>query len=179
MALAMKVLCFLVVTYFGICCATVYKVGDSDGWIQKDYDYYKDWAWSKTFYVGDTIVFEYKPNEDKVIQVRSHDDFRSCNTSDPKSVFTSGEDSVTMEKPGHHFFVSDKHCKTGQKVDIRVHHQVVPTPAPAPAPSPSAPSEAPGPSPSSPKSDASTVKTVEGLFVYLVVGLFAFACVGY
>lgn len=45
-----------VVALFGVCFGgTVYKVGDSHGWTAKDSFNYKEWAASKTFYVGDTI----------------------------------------------------------------------------------------------------------------------------
>ncbi|VVB06678.1 unnamed protein product [Arabis nemorensis] len=65
------IFCFMLVIFMVLlswCSATVYKVGDSDGWTAKD-DVYYDWAYPKEFHVGDSLVFEYDPNFNDVTQV--------------------------------------------------------------------------------------------------------------
>ncbi|EFH51740.1 hypothetical protein ARALYDRAFT_905181 [Arabidopsis lyrata subsp. lyrata] len=49
--------------------ATVYKVGDSDGWTTKDETYNYFWVEDKEFHVGDSLVFEYDPLFNDVTQV--------------------------------------------------------------------------------------------------------------
>ncbi|XP_051129319.1 mavicyanin [Andrographis paniculata] len=133
----------------------VYKVGDSAGWTTIGNVDYKKWAVSKNFQVGDVIVFEYNPQFHNVMRV-THADYRACNASSPMSTHTTGNDSITIDSHGHHFFVCavPGHCQAGQKVDINVlrapsvslspkeslrpsSDPKVATPAPAMAPPPS------------------------------------------
>ncbi|XP_047334089.1 mavicyanin-like [Impatiens glandulifera] len=116
----------------------IYNVGDSVGWTNNGSFNYKSWSSTKTFQVGDTIVFEYKPQFDNVVRV-THKNFNSCNSTAGYYNLSSGADSITIMKPGHFFFISGfpGHCLSGQKVDIRVGSGLQPTsPAQSPAPSP-------------------------------------------
>ncbi|OVA05477.1 Plastocyanin-like [Macleaya cordata] len=141
--------------------AAVYKVGDSAGWTLKVPVDYKKWAASKTFYVGDTIVFEYDPTFHNVMQVNITD-YKSCNATAPMATYKTGKDSITIKKHGHYFFLCGvpKHCDAGQKVDIRVVSDAPspsgsssPASSPSPSPSPSSPST-PAPAPAPSKSNA-------------------------
>lgn len=89
-------------------------------------------------------VFEYNATNDNVIQV-THSEFRSCNTSAPKRMFNSGNDSFTIKSPGHYYFTSNVsgHCQAGQKLDVRVLKHPIPASPPSPTTTPS-----PSPSPS-------------------------------
>ncbi|GFP83840.1 mavicyanin [Phtheirospermum japonicum] len=127
----------------------VHTVGDTAGWTIIGTVDYKNWAVTKTFHVGDTIVFNYKRELHNVIRV-THAEYKSCNVSSPISTHNSGNDSITIDTVGHHFFVCGMpgHCEAGQKVDINVPRgpSVVPSPLGSPPPSPVA---IPAPSPSS------------------------------
>ncbi|XP_038689959.1 mavicyanin-like [Tripterygium wilfordii] len=105
----------------GACSGAVYRVGDSAGWTAMGGVDYNNWASSKTFHVGDTIVFEYETMFDNVKQVREND-FRTCNVSSPMVTYFSGSDSVTLNRPTNLYFTCDVpgHCEAGQKVEIRV-----------------------------------------------------------
>ncbi|XXG56480.1 hypothetical protein AAC387_Pa03g3875 [Persea americana] len=121
----------------------IYKVGDSEGWTIGNVSY-ASWAASKTFHVGDTIVFEYNKQFHNVLQV-SRDEYRSCNGTSPITTHTSGNDSITIKRKGHYFFLCGVpgHCGLGQKVDIRVVNQTlspVSSPSSSPTASPSTPS---------------------------------------
>ncbi|CAL9231658.1 unnamed protein product [Arabidopsis halleri] len=138
--------------------AAVYKVGDSAGWTTIANVDYKLWASTKTFHIGDTVLFEYNPQFHNVMRV-THPMYRSCNTSKPISTFTTGNDSITLTNHGHHFFFCGVpgHCLAGQKLDLNVLLPASSTPLSEPPISSSSPPSSantipaagvPGPSPS-------------------------------
>lgn len=92
-------------------------------------------------------VFEYNKQFHNVLQV-SRDEYRSCNGTSPITTHTSGNDSITIKRKGHYFFLCGVpgHCGLGQKVDIRVVNQTlspVSSPSSSPTASPSTPSSSP------------------------------------
>ncbi|XP_051141934.1 mavicyanin-like isoform X2 [Andrographis paniculata] len=100
---------------------SVYRVGDSPGWtIIGNVDYHS-WSSSKTFRVGDTLIFEYDPRFHNVLEV-SRSDYHSCDSTAPIANYTSGNDTIVVRWPGHYYYVCGfvGHCQAGQKVDIRV-----------------------------------------------------------
>ncbi|XP_065859258.1 mavicyanin [Euphorbia lathyris] len=163
--------------------ATVYKVGDTAGWTTIGNIDYKQWSATKTFHLGDLIVFEYNSQFHNVMRV-THNMYKSCNASAPMATYTTGNDSVTIKTRGHHYFICGVpgHCQAGQKLDInvpRLHvQQLAPSPSsssistPAAPNSPSVPAaKVSGPSPNS----AASFKPM--LAVFLGLFLFNFACV--
>ncbi|KAL6981547.1 hypothetical protein U1Q18_023174 [Sarracenia purpurea var. burkii] len=58
----------------------VYEVSDSAGWINTGHLDYKSWSSTKTFHVGDTIMFEYNKQFQNVIRV-THKNFNTCNAT--------------------------------------------------------------------------------------------------
>ncbi|KAM1057932.1 hypothetical protein ACFX15_030493 [Malus domestica] len=182
----------MVVALSGVCFGgTVYKVGDSHGWTAKDGFNYKEWAASKTFYVGDTIVFEYNAKEHNVAQV-THGNFKACNSTDAITTTASGNDSIKLTKPEHLFYICGVpgHCQAGQKVDIRVvasssgpnASSPIHTPPPSSSnPNASSPSHTPAPSSSNPnasvspapvsseKSSAPFVQSSNGLLILVMI----------
>ncbi|PIA44865.1 hypothetical protein AQUCO_01700441v1 [Aquilegia coerulea] len=134
---------FMVIANLQVSKGVVYKVGDSSGWTIPGNVDYKKWAASKTFHIGDTIVFEYDVNQQNVVQV-SYQNYTTCDVpKTPLASYKSGNDSITIKYYGHYYFVCGVpgHCKQGQKVDIRV-----------PRPSPTAPIQPPSSSASPPAS---------------------------
>ncbi|CAA7033443.1 unnamed protein product [Microthlaspi erraticum] len=99
---------------------TVHNVGDSNGWTMMGVDY-EAWASSKTFKVGDSLVFEYNNGDHDVTEVTTHD-FELCDPSKPLARYESGSDTITLTKPGFHHFICGVpgHCNVGQKLDILV-----------------------------------------------------------
>ncbi|KAM7253724.1 hypothetical protein ACFE04_031406 [Oxalis oulophora] len=107
------------VALFEASLAAVNNVGDSSGWsLGVDY---ANWASSKTFHVGDVLAFKYNPSMHSVLEV-TQNAFNSCDTSSPISAHKTGSDSITLDKPGHHYFIcgTPGHCGGGQKVDVLV-----------------------------------------------------------
>ncbi|KAG7551986.1 Cupredoxin [Arabidopsis thaliana x Arabidopsis arenosa] len=156
--------------------AAVYKVGDSAGWTTIANVDYKLWASTKTFHIGDTVLFEYNPQFHNVMRV-THPMYRSCNTSKPISTFTTGNDSITLTNHGHHFFFCGVpgHCLAGQKLDLNVLLPASSTPLSDPPTSSSSPPPSttitaagvPGPSPS----HAASLPSVMATRIIAVVAL--------
>ncbi|KAJ6898833.1 mavicyanin-like [Populus alba x Populus x berolinensis] len=123
--------------------AAVYKVGGSAGWTASGNIDYKQWSATKTFQVGDVILFEYNAQFHNVMRV-THAMYRACNTSAPMATYTTGNDSITIKTRRHHFFFCGVpgHCQAGQKVDINVPRsdETAQIPASSSVPSPPVPS---------------------------------------
>ncbi|XP_010513178.1 PREDICTED: mavicyanin-like [Camelina sativa] len=127
-------LLILVALFGGAIGGTVHKVGDSKGWtISVDYD---AWASSKTFHVGDSLVFEYTKDFHDVTEV-THNDFKLCEASKPLSRYQTGSDTIALTKPGIQHFICGfpRHCNFGQKLQIHVlPASLGPVAAPVPRP---------------------------------------------
>ncbi|KAA0061702.1 mavicyanin [Cucumis melo var. makuwa] len=148
----------------------VYKVGDAAGWTIIGGVDYKQWAATKTFQLGDVIVFEYNPKFHNVMRV-SHEMYKSCNVSRPIETHTSGNDSITIQTRGHHFFLCGVpgHCQAGQKVDINV--QRLTSTAAAPEPSALASPSVPiAHTPTAPAPKAAASRVGAGFALLLLLG---------
>lgn len=86
-------------------------------------------------------VFEYNPQFHNVMRV-THAEYKSCNATSPIMTRATGNDSITIDNKGHHFFICGVpgHCQAGQKVDINVLR------APSVAAGPSGSTASPAPS---------------------------------
>ncbi|KAH8504145.1 hypothetical protein Peur_046269 [Populus x canadensis] len=129
------VIFFLIFMAFcrGVSMAAVYQVGDSAGWTSMGQVDYQEWAASKNFHVGDTLVFNYNSQFHNVKQV-TQQGFEACNATSPIATYTNGYDTVTLEKLGHFYFICGYpgHCQAGQQIDILVSS---PTSSLSPSPS--------------------------------------------
>ncbi|KAL7200683.1 hypothetical protein ACSBR1_032583 [Camellia fascicularis] len=184
----------MVVSVCGVSKGAVYKVGDSTGWTNTGHVDYKAWSAAKLFHVGDTILFEYNKQFHNVIRV-THKNFNACNATAPYFTLNSGNDSFTIPRGGHFYFICSipGHCEAGQKVDIRVpkttnttapHPTSSPAPAPLqtpqspPLPSPSPPvllSPVPAPNVPAPQNSASSLSEVWLSIVVLAFSVSGFA----
>ncbi|ESQ46653.1 hypothetical protein EUTSA_v10000583mg, partial [Eutrema salsugineum] len=116
----------------GCCSATIYKVGDSDGWTAKDEVYYR-WTERKEFHVGDYLVFEYDHNFNNVTQVSRALESQFCDSSFPTVVYNTGHDIITLTEPGSYFFITSNYtqCSSRQKIEfLVVHDPSCPVPPP-------------------------------------------------
>lgn len=98
-----------------------YVVGDSNGWRPMGVDYYKTWSSSKTFYVGDSLIFLYNKDFHNVMEV-NFQDFESCNPSSALATYQSEYEPVNLNRTGHCYFICGVpgHCESGQKLDVLV-----------------------------------------------------------
>lgn len=119
--MVLMVSAILISTVASSMAAEIHKVGESTGWTNVEMPDYKKWSFSKSFKIGDSILFEYQPRFQNVFQV-NHDNFQKCNTSTPIKTFTSGKDLILLKAEGNLFFISGitSQCEMGQKVEIMV-----------------------------------------------------------
>ncbi|PKI47336.1 hypothetical protein CRG98_032261 [Punica granatum] len=99
--------------------ATTYTVGDSVGWtFGVDYS---TWASSKSFAVGDTLVFNYGSGMHTVDEVRKSD-YSTCTTGNSITTDSSGTTSILLRTTGTHYFICGVagHCSGGMKLAITV-----------------------------------------------------------
>ncbi|ERM94117.1 hypothetical protein AMTRI_Chr04g251240 [Amborella trichopoda] len=105
----------LVLVVFGLLelsTATTYTVGDSGGWIFG----VSDWPNGKNFLAGDVLVFQYSAVHHNVVAVNA-DGYNSCSVPPGSTTYTSGNDSITLQK-GANFFLCGfpGHCSGGMKI---------------------------------------------------------------
>ncbi|GMI69953.1 hypothetical protein like AT5G26330 [Hibiscus trionum] len=160
--------------------ASVYKVGDSAGWTTIGNIDYKQWAATKTFKLGDIIIFEYNAQFHNVMRV-THSMYKACNTSAPLATYTTGNDSINITTKGHHFFFCGVpgHCQAGQKVDINVLRMSETAPASAPSGPTTAISVPSASVPSPSASTAISLKASKGSFSKLCLAMAAFVSSGF
>ncbi|KAH9299509.1 hypothetical protein KI387_031191, partial [Taxus chinensis] len=99
--------------------ATNYTVGDTDQW--KLATNYTTWASTKTFVVGDTLVFNYVSSAHNVLEV-TKSAYDSCLASNPTQTHTGGTTSITLTTAGNRYFICGitGHCAGGMKLGITV-----------------------------------------------------------
>ncbi|KDP40154.1 hypothetical protein JCGZ_02152 [Jatropha curcas] len=159
--------------------AVVYKVGDSAGWTTIGNVDYKQWAATKTFQVGDVIVFEYNSQFHNVMRV-THEMYKTCNASAPLATYTTGNDSITIKTRGHHFFFCGVpgHCQAGQKIDINVpRNDQEMSPSPSASASASQPSTLSPPVPAArvPGPSSNQAVLIKPFISIAVLGIFVFS----
>ncbi|CAI9096821.1 OLC1v1033042C1 [Oldenlandia corymbosa var. corymbosa] len=128
---------FLILVLLGfalqLCSATLYTVGDSSGWdISTDLD---SWQESKTFLVGDVLLFQYSSYH-SVSEV-TEPNYMACNATDVLQTSSNGNTSFTLTNPGDRYFICGNrlHCLGGMKLHVHVvnkEDQIASSPAYAP-----------------------------------------------
>ncbi|ONI22494.1 hypothetical protein PRUPE_2G133000 [Prunus persica] len=132
-----------------------HTVGDTAGW-ESNVDYVT-WAASKTFTVGDTLLFTYGASH-SVDQVNQAG-YSSCSSSNAIGTHSDGNTSIPLSQAGPVYFIcpTPGHCASGMKVTVTVVAAGSPpttsptTPSP-PTSTPSPPTSTPSP-PTTPASN--------------------------
>ncbi|CAF1921568.1 BnaA02g33490D [Brassica napus] len=78
---------------------TVHNVGDSSGWTMMGVND-KAWDSSRTFQVGESLVFEYNNGFHDVTEV-THNDLELCEPSKPLARYQTGSDTISLTKLGY------------------------------------------------------------------------------
>ncbi|KAK9943927.1 hypothetical protein M0R45_009516 [Rubus argutus] len=98
--------------------AADYAVGDSLGWtLPPNTSFYSDWAASKTFRLGDILVFN--STGDHTVADGTKEEYDNCSSS---GIIFGSPVNVNLTTAGSHYYfctVGD-HCKQGQKFTITV-----------------------------------------------------------
>ncbi|KAL5700120.1 hypothetical protein ACHQM5_025609 [Ranunculus cassubicifolius] len=95
-------------------------VGGDRGW-DRDSDL-KSWSSNRLFRVGDNIWFTFSAAEEGISEVRSMEEFLSCDVSNPIKMYSDGLNKVGLHVEGIRYFVSSKpeSCKQGLKLHVDV-----------------------------------------------------------
>ncbi|MCD7460180.1 hypothetical protein HAX54_043029 [Datura stramonium] len=152
----LRILMRLAVTtmLLGSAMATNYTVGDPNGGWQQSGDL-QAWAASKTFFVGDNLIFAYAPSH-SVLEVTKAG-FDSCQITSPIAIYTGGMTVITLASVGKRYFIcgTGGHCSVGgMKLEISTLPKASPAkPATPPTATPTTPppSTPTTPPPSTPK----------------------------
>ncbi|KAI5330790.1 PREDICTED: mavicyanin [Prunus dulcis] len=80
------------------------------------------WSSNKTFRVGDNIWLAYSAAHGYIAEVKSKEEFESCDVGNPIRMFTDGLDSISMDQEGLRYFASSnvESCKNGLKLHVQV-----------------------------------------------------------
>ncbi|XP_050234174.1 cucumber peeling cupredoxin-like [Mercurialis annua] len=123
---------------------TVHVVGDGIGWTipSNGAAGYTDWATSKTFSVGDTLLFNFATNAHDVQRVPKAS-FDACSDANAiGDLITTGPVNITLATAGDHYYICtfSQHCQLGQKLAITVSSSPPgSSPAPPTTPTPTTP----------------------------------------
>ncbi|KAL8151260.1 hypothetical protein V2J09_021068 [Rumex salicifolius] len=80
------------------------------------------WAASRAFLVGDSLWFTYSSAVENVVELRSEEEYETCDLSKPMRRYNDGLSKVSLEAEGIRYFSSGnaESCKNGLKIPIRV-----------------------------------------------------------
>ncbi|XP_028753950.1 early nodulin-like protein 1 [Neltuma alba] len=100
-----------------------FTVGGPLGWIVPPAGeiVYISWARTKTFRVGDALVFWFINGTQDVAEVKK-EDYEKCETNKSMAVYSSSPVRIVLNTTGEHFYTSTyhDHCALGQKLAINV-----------------------------------------------------------
>ncbi|KAL9443346.1 hypothetical protein AB3S75_016663 [Citrus x aurantiifolia] len=128
-----------------------YTVGGNIGWAIPPGGalFYASWASFYSFFVCDTLVFNFA-NGTQDVAIVPKDVYETCNINSTIAVFTSSPVTITLKFPGEYYFTSTylSHCSLGQRLAINVTGTSTPAPAaPPPLPPPPPPGNRTSPAP--------------------------------
>uniref|UniRef100_A0A7N0TZL8 Phytocyanin domain-containing protein n=1 Tax=Kalanchoe fedtschenkoi TaxID=63787 RepID=A0A7N0TZL8_KALFE len=150
--------------------AATYTVGDGSWTIPSTTGQYNTWASSKTFRVGDVLVFNFATGAHDVATV-TKDKYDDCDGDSPMALVTQGPASITLTTSGMNYFIctvgNGNHCSAGQKLAVNVTTATSGTTPPPPPPS-SSPSPTGARSPPPPPNSAHAVTGGSSFLVGLV-----------
>ncbi|KAH7855944.1 hypothetical protein Vadar_030855 [Vaccinium darrowii] len=113
--------------------AETHVVGDTLGWVVPPGGSvaYTTWAATKTFAVGDVLLFNYTTGEHDVVVAASKTTYDSCSATNALSTEKTGPTSITLTSGEHFYFCSvGTHCSLGQKLAINVSTTATSSPSP-------------------------------------------------
>ncbi|KAM3201586.1 hypothetical protein T459_29087 [Capsicum annuum] len=95
-------------------------VGDDRGW-DPSTDV-ASWSSNRVFRVGDKIWFTYSSAQESLVELRSEEDFTSCDVTNPIKMYTDGLNTISLEGEGIRYFASGntESCKNGLKMPVKI-----------------------------------------------------------
>ncbi|CAK7345454.1 unnamed protein product [Dovyalis caffra] len=108
--------------------ANTYIVGDELGWVvPPNSSYYEEWANSKTFQKGDSLVFNWTTGTHTATQVSTKEEYDNCTKMG--IILVDPGVKVTFNENGTHYFLCSEgtHCQQGQKMIIKIGDGIAPS----------------------------------------------------
>ncbi|KAJ8759746.1 hypothetical protein K2173_009847 [Erythroxylum novogranatense] len=98
-------------------------VGGDRGW--DPLNNFASWSASRVFRVGDKIWFSYSAAHGEIVELKTKEEYKSCNVSNPIRMYTDGINSVPLDGEGIRYFASSntESCKNGLKLHVEVQPQ--------------------------------------------------------
>ncbi|KAK9151479.1 hypothetical protein Syun_009788 [Stephania yunnanensis] len=95
-------------------------VGEDRGWDSSSD--IASWSYDRLFMVGDDVWFAYSAAEEMIAELKSKEEFESCDVSNPIRTYADGLNIVPLVDEGHRYFASSKaeKCKNGLKLHVDV-----------------------------------------------------------
>uniref|UniRef100_A0A7N0UD33 Phytocyanin domain-containing protein n=1 Tax=Kalanchoe fedtschenkoi TaxID=63787 RepID=A0A7N0UD33_KALFE len=80
------------------------------------------WSSRRVFSVGDKLWFTYSAAKESVAELRTRQEFESCDVTNPIRMYTDGINSLSLDEEGSRYFASSKaeSCKNGLKLRVEV-----------------------------------------------------------
>ncbi|CAK9156851.1 unnamed protein product [Ilex paraguariensis] len=80
------------------------------------------WSSGRAFRVGDKIWFTYSAAEESIVELKSMEEYLSCDVTNPIRMYTDGLDIVPLDGEGIRYFASGnlESCKKGLKLPVEV-----------------------------------------------------------
>ncbi|KAI4298772.1 hypothetical protein L6164_032290 [Bauhinia variegata] len=80
------------------------------------------WSNHRTFRVGDEIWFAYSAAQGLVAELKSKEEYESCNVSNPIRMYADGLHQISLEREGTRYFASSDpvNCHSGLKLHVEV-----------------------------------------------------------
>ena len=80
------------------------------------------WSHSRLFRIGDNIWFTYSAAMEKIVELKSKEEYEACDVSNPIRMLTKGLDVLPLEEEGIRYFASGipESCKNGLKLHVNV-----------------------------------------------------------
>ncbi|EEF41799.1 umecyanin [Ricinus communis] len=101
-------------------------VGEDRGW-DPSTDV-ASWLAGRTFRVGDKLWFAYSASHGAIAELKTEEEYMSCDVSNPIKILTDGLDSILLDGEGIRYFVSSnlESCKKGLRLPVDVISQDAP-----------------------------------------------------
>lgn len=95
-------------------------VGGDRGW-ERSTDL-ASWFAGRDFRVGDIIWFAYSAAQESVVELKTPEEFMSCDLSNPIRMYNGGLDKIPLQREGIRYFASGnpESCQKGLKLPVDV-----------------------------------------------------------
>ncbi|XP_073007886.1 umecyanin-like isoform X2 [Typha latifolia] len=97
-------------------------VGGGKGWrLPQNKTFYNEWSQSKSFILGDKLVFLFRSGANNLLEV-SKEDFDACTQNNVIQRYHNGPTILELTEIGEHYYYCGVgiHCEAGQKLSINV-----------------------------------------------------------